>query len=85
MLIATVLLSVTSFTSYPAFGDETPAPPKLNPRIEAVTDKGPILEMIIKCPKGTAIISFSKIDKKYCSPHMFCDTTLGTVLAASCM
>ena len=31
-----------------------------NVLVEAYTDLGPIVEMIVKCPSGTGIISYSK-------------------------
>jgi hypothetical protein len=37
----------TSFTTYPAFEDPTA-------RIEAIVDKGPIAELIVRCNNGTA-------------------------------
>ena len=34
--------------------------------VEAVVDRGVIMEMIVRCRNGTAIISFSKIERRYC-------------------
>jgi hypothetical protein len=52
--------------------------------IEAQIDRGPIVELIVKCPKGVAIISYSKIEKLYCSPRFRCRRALTPVLADSC-
>jgi hypothetical protein len=88
MLVATALaFTVASYTAYPAFGDKSGVQPRAavtQPRIEATTDRGPIVEMIVRCPKGTAIISFSKIERLYCSPKHSCDRSLGTILARTC-
>lgn len=88
MLTATVItVLATGFTSYPGFGDRLPvAPPAAatSARIEAVTDKGPIVEMIVKCRNGTAIISYSKIERVYCSPRLACKRDLGAVVGDSC-
>jgi hypothetical protein len=72
-----LLASTTGFNDYPAF---------LRPsaQVEAVIDRGPIQELIIKCRGGTAIVSFSKIDRKYCSPKFVCHSTLAAVLRNTC-
>lgn len=49
-----------TFTLYP--GDKYP-----DERIEAIVQRGPIYEMIVRCQSGTAIISFSPVEKLYCS------------------
>jgi hypothetical protein len=87
MLLATIILSVSSYTAYPAFGDRSGVQPPAatsQPRVEATTDRGPIVEMIVRCPKGTAIISYSKVERLYCSPKHACNRSLGTVLARTC-
>ena len=88
MLIATALaFTVASYTAYPAFGDRAGVQPRAavsQPRIEATTDRGPIVEKIVRCPKGTAIISYSKLERRYCSPKNACNRSLGTVVAQAC-
>lgn len=63
-------LLALSYTAYPGFGDvRPPAPaPTARSRVEAMTDKGPIVEMIVRCRAGTAILSYSKIERVFCSP-----------------
>ena len=51
-LVLAVVLA-TNFTTYNFDGGPLP-------RIEAVTDRGPILELIVHCQSGTAIITYSK-------------------------
>jgi hypothetical protein len=70
-----------SFTTYPAFGDRVQSTP---PRVEAVTDRGPILELIVRCPAGTAIVSYSKAEKVYCSPKFTCAASAAKVFTAAC-
>ena len=87
--MVSVLASVTlmsAFATYPAFGDRPPVVPRAGaaPRIEATIDKGPILEMHVRCRRGAAIISYSKVERVYCSPQGRCAGNLGRVLAASC-
>ncbi len=65
------------FSDYPAFL-------KHGGVIEAYTDRGPIIEMIVRCKTGTGIISYSKIDHKYCSSKMTCSTSRDTAIAQTC-
>jgi hypothetical protein len=88
MLAATAFaFTLASYTAYPAFGDRSGVQPpaaQSQPRIEATTDRGPIVEMIVRCPKGTAIISYSKLERLFCSPKQACNRNLGTVVARAC-
>lgn len=54
------------------------------PRIEAITDRGPILEMIVQCRKGTAIMSYSKIENVYCGPRGGCTKDRDAIIARLC-
>lgn len=54
------------------------------PRIEAITDRGPILEMIVRCRTGSAIISYSKLERLYCDPRLRCDANQDTVIRRTC-
>ena len=53
-------------------------------RVEAMMDRGPIVELIIRCGQGTAIISYSKIDRRYCSPKWSCSPDMGAVIRQTC-
>lgn len=66
-----------SFIYYPEFV----AP---NSRIEAVTDLGPVLEVVVKCKNGTAIISFSKVERIFCTPKWKCFADMSTAVSKSC-
>lgn len=78
---ASVVLAATATTAiysdYPAF---------VNPRavVEAYFDKGPIIEIVVKCPVGTGILSYSKIDRRYCSAKHDCFTTLASATRQTC-
>ncbi len=52
--------------------------------VEAYTDLGLIVEMIVKCPKGTGILSYSKIDKRFCSSKHACFRKLQPAVADTC-
>jgi hypothetical protein len=70
-----VLTSI--FSDYPAFL-------KRGGVIEAYTDRGPIIELIVRCPVGTGIMSFSKIERLYCSSKWKCTTKLSDAVANTC-
>lgn len=73
-----VLATATApFTIYP--GNAAP-----DPRIEAVTRRGPIYELIVKCPSGTAILSYSPIEQRYCTPKWSCMANREAAIAESC-
>jgi hypothetical protein len=80
-------LVLANFTAYPSYGDQgiaTPRGVERHPRIEASIDRGPIAELIVRCPKGTAIISYSKVERLFCTPRHVCDRDLDRVVAKSC-
>ena len=91
MQAAMILAMATAgLTTYPGLGDnimrgqppQSTVPPGI--KIEALVDRGPIVEMIVRCGVNTAIISYSKIEKLYCSPRMACSPALSDTLATSC-
>lgn len=65
------------FTVYPGFIE-----PKSD--IQAVTDKGPVLEIIIACRPGEGIISFSKLDRAFCVPDATCYSTIRPAIQHLC-
>lgn len=75
-ILAAVVLAGT-FTIYP--GSALP-----DQEIEAVTDRGPILEMIVRCRSGAAIISYSKLEKVYCDPRLVCSESRESVIRRAC-
>jgi hypothetical protein len=85
--VVALTLVAANFTAYPSYGDQgiaTPRGVEQYPRIEASIDRGPIAELIVRCPKGTAIISYSKVERLFCSPRHVCDRDLGRVVAKPC-
>ncbi len=55
------------------------------PRVEAITDRGPILEMIVHCRRGgTGIISYSKLERLYCGPRGRCSGDREAVIGRLC-
>ena len=52
--------------------------------VEAIVDKGPIAELIVRCQIGTAIVSYSKMERSYCTLRLKCHASLESVLAETC-
>lgn len=65
------------FSDYPAFV-------KRHAPIEAYTDRGPIVELIVRCHRGTGIMSYSKIERLYCSSKLTCHPYFETALDDTC-
>ncbi len=76
-LVMTATATTAIFSDYPAF---------VNPRsvVEAYFDKGPIIEIIVKCPVGTGILSYSKLERRYCSAKHDCFNSLASATARTC-
>ena len=70
-------IAATTFTIYS--GPNSP-----DPRIEALIDRGPIVEMIVRCRVGTAIITYSKMEGLFCDPRLRCDRDQNTVFTRTC-
>jgi hypothetical protein len=76
--LAAVALTMTAiYSDYPAFLKRTGV-------VEAYTDKGPIVELIVRCPVGTGIMSYSKIERLYCSSKHKCTPKLQVAVANTC-
>lgn len=76
--LASVGLMMTAiYSDYPAFlgGDRT---------VEAFTDRGPVVELIVRCPVGTGIMSYSKLEGLYCSSKHRCSTQMRRALEDTC-
>jgi hypothetical protein len=65
------------YSDYPAFL-------KRGGTIEAYTDRGPIIELIVRCPSGTGILSYSKVEKLYCSSKLNCSNELRVAVSDTC-
>lgn len=76
-IAAALAVMAATFNIYP--GAKAP-----NPAIEAMVDRGPIVELIVRCPAGTAIISYSKMERLYCGPDLVCGRSMTTVVRRVC-
>ena len=76
-LAAVGLALAAIYTDYPAFL-------KRGGVIEAYTDRGPIIELIVRCPVGTGIMSYSKIEHLYCSSKLKCFAQLTSAVSDTC-
>ena len=82
-----VLLVAAHFTAYPAFGDRDIAVPRVANRtaqVQATTDRGPIVEIVLRCGRGSAIVSYSKIERLFCGPRSKCSRSLPDVVTEAC-
>jgi hypothetical protein len=77
VLSAGLIAAAQGYIDYPVFLDPSS-------RVEATIDRGPIVELIVKCGGGSAIISYSKVEKLYCTPKFKCSAGLKTVLRQTC-
>ena len=76
-LVASSLALAAIYSDYPAFLNRSSA-------VEAYTDLGPIVEMIVRCPAGTGILSYSKVENLYCSSKHACFPKLQPAIADTC-
>ncbi len=80
-VLAAAILSATATTS--VFSDYSGF---ANPQtvVETYTDKGPLIELIVKCPGGAGIMSYWKIEHLYCSSKHNCFSSLKTAVQDTC-
>ncbi|MGD9783094.1 MAG: hypothetical protein AB7E80_10780 [Hyphomicrobiaceae bacterium] len=76
-VLAATAATGTIYSDYPAFL-------KRGGAVEAWTDRGPIIEIIVRCRVGTGIVSYSKIDGAYCAPRYDCHATLRSAIRKTC-
>lgn len=76
------LAVITGFSLYPAFGDR--GDPPVDPRLEAAIDKGVVYELIVKCDDGSAILSYSKVERLFCTPYHGCTSSFRAAMARAC-
>lgn len=76
-MAALMTVLAASFTEYPAF---------LRPNVvvEAFTDKGLMVELIVRCPVGTGILTYSKVERAYCSSRHACFGALPAAVDHTC-
>ena len=54
------------------------------PFVEQAIDHGDTVELVVRCAKGTAAISFSKSSRQFCARDQRCTSTLAEAAAWSC-
>ena len=54
------------------------------PFVEQTIDRGETVEIVIRCPSGTATISYSKARRQFCTRDATCAPSLSQVAARSC-
>ena len=58
--------------------------PKENAVVEAATDKGLMVELIVRCPAGVGIVTYSKVERLYCGPDHQCVGSLSNAVNRLC-
>ncbi len=71
------LALVAVYSEYPSFI-------KRGQVVEAYTDRGMIVEMIVRCPAGSGILSYSKVERLYCSSKHMCTKQLQPAVDDTC-
>lgn len=85
MLFAVITLIATSPSpadARPAASGFVDATPLYG--VEAVVDRGPVSDVVIRCAKGRAIVSFSKAEKVFCTPKGGCAADLSPIALRAC-
>lgn len=77
MGISHYALLATLFTTHPGAA-------RVDRAVEAIVDRGVIVEMIVRCQNGTAIMSYSKIERRYCTPQFECFSNIDVTIRRSC-
>ena len=77
MIEAMLLLIGGGYTTYVP-------PTRETPRIEAIIQRGILTELVIKCAAGTAIVSFSEGDGKYCVNPWDCSYDAKEIIVNAC-
>ncbi len=81
-MVGQVVDTQAGFTHYPAFGDRIVASGA--PRVEAARDKGLIVELTVRCGRQVGIITFSKVEKLFCTPTRGCTAGFDRALQLVC-
>lgn len=75
--IVAAAATTTIFTDYPGFVNP-------NSTVQSYPDKGPIIEIVVRCPAGSGILSYSKIERVYCSAKHRCFAALSPAVDHTC-
>lgn len=70
------------FTVYPAFGDRLG--PGFGEHAEVITSKGLLVEVTVRCGAGIAVVTFSEVERLYCSPNGRCSRDLDVAMREVC-
>lgn len=82
--LATALIAFTAATTSTTIYSDYPGFVDTRATVEAYVDRGPILELIVKCPVGTGMLTYSKIEHRYCSSKLACFASLKSAIRETC-
>lgn len=73
----------SEYIQYPSFGDRVPQ--ANTGRVEMAHDKGLIVELTVRCGVAlVGLVTFSKVERIYCTPTHRCGPTLSAAIWAVC-
>lgn len=52
--------------------------------VEAYTDKGLTVELVVRCRPGTGVLTYSKADQTFCDSRLRCHSSLRAARRATC-
>ena len=72
-----LLAAATVFSDYPGLA-------RSGGDVEAMIDRGLLVEFVIRCPEGTGIVSYSRGDHCYSDARLKCHATLAAARRSVC-
>ncbi len=86
LIIFAALVFALPETSLPT--QQYPTPDRSNrnitPQVETVVDRGLMLELRIRCGKTSGLVTYSKVEKTFCTPNFVCHKSLRTAAHNFC-
>ncbi len=76
-ILAAAAATTVTYSDYPgALSRRSP--------VEAMVDKGLIVELVVRCGDRAGILTYSKVDRRFCDASLRCHARLGEARAATC-
>lgn len=76
-LMTLLAVAAVSFSDYPgALSRKSP--------VEAVIDRGLVVEIVVRCGAGAGILTYSKADRRFCDSSLRCHSGLKAAREATC-
>lgn len=79
------MLSMVAAVAAASVFSDYPGVRNANTAIEAIIDKGLVVEMIVRCDHNTGIVTYSRADRRYCDSRLRCHASLRAARRATCL